>query len=150
MPTRSRHCCTISLSRWLGRRGHLIWEVLPNITTSLAVRGKCQLSCSRCGTYAKGSCFRPFSLFIVICPEVGSSNPAMTFNKVLFPAPFGPTIPTNVPDSTEKLMLSRMWFASRYKLISDTSRMGALCVFRLNSLNFSLVISLVIIMLSFL
>jgi hypothetical protein len=36
-------------------------------------------------------------------PEVGSSTPVRTLRVVDFPAPFGPTKPTNSPGSMRKL-----------------------------------------------
>jgi len=39
------------------------------------------------------------SPFIKTLPDVGASTPAITLNKVVFPAPFGPISPVIDPDA---------------------------------------------------
>jgi len=42
--------------------------------------------------------------FVFISPELGFNISAITFNKVVFPEPFGPMTPTHSPLLTFKLM----------------------------------------------
>src|SRR6185369_1142202 len=43
-------------------------------------------------------CFRSKSMWISICPEDGSSNPASRRISVVLPAPSGPARPVTIPD----------------------------------------------------
>ena len=42
-------------------------------------------------------------------PEVGSSTPAITLNRVVFPAPLGPIRPVIVPLSISRVAPSTAW-----------------------------------------
>jgi hypothetical protein len=69
----------------------------PIITTSATLAGKRQSTWLRWGTYAMQMCPRGPAPEIFTSPEVGGITPATTLNRVLFPAPLGPTTATRSP-----------------------------------------------------